>query len=50
MVRLFLHIYDYLHGRRRLCMGLLALLTVVLVAMLSSLHYNENIYDFLPVS
>ena len=50
MVRLFLHIYDYLHGRRRLCMGLLALLTVVLVAMMSSLHYNENIYDFLPVS
>jgi len=50
MVRFFLHIYDYLHGRRRLCMGLLALLTVVLVVMMSSLRYNENIYDFLPVS
>jgi 1-acyl-sn-glycerol-3-phosphate acyltransferase len=31
-------------------MGLLAAVTVVLIVMMSSLKYNENIYDFLPVS
>ncbi len=31
-------------------MGLLLLITAVLLAMVSSLKYNENIYDFLPVS
>lgn len=45
-----LHIYDFLHQRRRLCFGLLALLTGLLVVMMSTLKYNENIYDFLPVS
>ena len=50
MVSFFLHIYDFFQQRRRLCMGLLAALTVVLLLMVSSLRYNENIYDFLPVS
>lgn len=50
MVRFFLHIYDYLQQHRRLCMSLLLLFTAVLFLMVSSLKYNENIYDFLPVS
>ena len=49
-MRSFLRIYDFLHQRRRLCFGLLALLTGLLVVMMSTLKYNENIYDFLPVS
>lgn len=35
--------------RRRLCMGLLFALIAVLVVMVSSLKYNEDIYDFLPM-
>ena len=50
MLSFFLHIYDFLHQRRRLCFGLLALLTGLLLVMMSTLKYNENIYDFLPVS
>lgn len=50
MLSFFLRIYDFLHQRRRLCFGLLALLTGLLVVMMSTLKYNENIYDFLPVS
>ena len=46
----FLHLYDFLHQRRRLCFSLLALLTGLLLVMMSTLKYNENIYDFLPVS
>ena len=49
-MKLFLHIFDFLHQRRRLCFGLLMLLTGLLVVMMSTLKYNENIYDFLPVS
>ena len=50
MVKLFLRIFDYLQQRRLLCMSLLTVLTIVLVGMMASLKYNENIYDFLPVS
>ncbi len=50
MVDFFLRIYDFFHARLRLCMAFLTVLTVGLLLMLSSLHYNENIYDFLPVS
>ena len=50
MVSFFLHIYDFLQQRRRLCMGLLFALTALLLVMMASLRYNENIYDFLPVS
>ena len=50
MVRFFLTIYDFLQQRRRLCLGLLAAVIGILLVMVSSLKYNENIYDFLPVS
>lgn len=46
----FLHIYDFLHGRRRLCMLALFVLSGLLLAMMSSLSYNENIFSFLPMS
>ena len=50
MVNFFLHIYDILQRRRSLCMWLLTALTAVLFVMVASLKYNENIFDFLPVS
>ena len=50
MVNFFLRIYDVLQKRRALCMWLLFGLTALLLAMMATLRYNENIYDFLPVS
>ena len=50
MINFFLHIFDVLQKRRALCRGLLFGLTLLLIAMMASLTYNENIYDFLPVS
>ena len=50
MVEFFLHVYDFLKKRRGLCLTLAAVLTAILIAMVSSLRYNENIYDFLPLS
>ncbi len=50
MVKFFLHIYDFLQKRKRLCWTLLISLTAILLVMISSLKYNENIYDFLPLS
>lgn len=50
MVNFFLRIFDLLQRRRSLCMWLLVVLTAVLFVMVASLKYNENIYDFLPVS
>ena len=50
MVNFFLHIFDVLQRRRSLCMWLLTALTAVLFVMVASLKYNENIFDFLPVS
>lgn len=50
MARFFLHIYDFLQKRRRLCMLLLTLTIAVLIALVCTLRYNENIYDFLPLS
>ena len=50
MHKLFLGIFDYLQKRHRLCMGLMTLFIGLLVVMMSTLKYNENIYDFLPVS
>ncbi len=49
LVAFFLHIYDFLSSRRWLCYSLLGGLTVLLLLMVSSLKYNEDIYDFLPM-
>lgn len=50
MVEFFLHVFDFLKKRRGLCLTMAAVLTAILIAMVSSLKYNENIYDFLPLS
>lgn len=48
-MQFFLKIFDFLQRHRRLCMaGLLAFVAILLV-MVSSLKYNEDIYDFLPM-
>lgn len=49
MVNTFLRIFDFFQHRRYLCYGLLAVLTAILLVMVSSLRYNEDIYDFLPM-
>ncbi|MBP5258937.1 MAG: hypothetical protein J6Z41_09440, partial [Prevotella sp.] len=49
MHRFFLCIYDFLQQRRRLCLSLLTVTIAVLLVMLSSIRYNEDIYDFLPM-
>ena len=50
MVPFFLRIFDFLHERRRLCMASLTVIVCLLLLMMASLKYNENIFDFLPVS
>lgn len=50
MVNFFLRLYDILHQRKALFTGLLLGLTMTLLVMVLSLSYNENIYDFLPLS
>ena len=43
MVNFFLRLYDMLHQRK-------ALFTGLLLGLIMTLLYNENIYDFLPLS
>ena len=50
MVNFFLRIFDILQTRRALTRWLLFGLMALLLVMMASLKYNENIYDFLPVS
>ena len=49
-MRVFLNIYDFLHQRRGIFFTLLAAFVGMLLLMLTSLRYNEDIYDFLPLS
>ena len=49
MVKTFLRIYDFFAHRRPLFWTLLCVFTFLLVGMVASLRYNENIYDFLPL-
>lgn len=49
MADFFLRMYDYLHERKRLCYGLLFSFVLILIGMFSTLNYNEDIYDFLPM-
>lgn len=50
MVSFFLKIYDFLNQRQRVFIALLVALPCLLVLMISTLTYNENIYDFLPLT
>ena len=49
MVNIFLRIFDYFQHRKPLCYGLLIAIIGLLLFMISSLKYNEDIYDFLPM-
>ena len=49
MVQLFLNIFDFFQHKKRLCFFVLTALTCCLIAMMSTLTYNENIFDFLPL-
>ncbi len=49
MVRFFLSLYDWFTRRRVVLYGLLAVLSLFLLAGMLSLGRNENILDFLPV-
>ena len=49
MISFFLKIYDFFHGKKSICYAILAIIVVVLLVMVSSLKYNEDIYDFLPM-
>jgi Acyltransferase./MMPL family. len=46
----FLRIFDLFQRRKSLCFWLMAGMIGCLLAMMASLTYNENIFDFLPVS
>lgn len=50
MLKFFLKIYDYLHAHKGLCISSLIITVIGLSALIASLNYNENIYDFLPIS
>lgn len=50
MIAFFIRLFDFLQRRQRLCMTLLFAVLAALVAMVASLRYNEDIYDFLPLS
>ena len=50
MVRFFLHIFDFFQHRQKTCIGLWLTIMTLLIVMMASLHYNEDIYEFLPVS
>lgn len=49
MSKLILNIYDLFRRRRWLCLSIFAALTAVLVALVMTLHYKEDISDFLPL-
>ena len=49
MVDFFLTTYDYLQSHKRFRLGLLLMIIAILLVMVSSLRYNEDIYDFLPM-
>ena len=48
MNRIFIAAYDYFCSRRRLLLGLLAVLTAGMVFAVSRVRYKEDIADFLP--
>jgi len=50
MEAFFLHIFDLFQKRKSLCFWLLTGIVCILLVMMASMKYNENIYDFLPVS
>lgn len=49
MSEVFLKIFDFFYTRKTLCNTLLVSIIAILLVMVSSLKYNEDIYDFIPV-
>lgn len=49
MTHFFLNLYSYLRTHRVVGIGSIVLITVALVALVSRLHYKEDIADFLPL-
>ena len=49
MTQFFLNIYDFFQRKKRLCWALMVAATCILLAMVASLRYNENILDFMPM-
>jgi len=50
MTEILLKIFDGLQRRKRLTMALLFALTGALIVLMSTITYNENINDFIPLS
>lgn len=50
MIGFFIKIFDFLQKRKRLCMALLSGIVGVLLLLVTTIRYNENINDFMPLS
>lgn len=50
MKQWLLHIYDWLNTHRRVMWCVFAAVTILLLGLAVTLHYNEDIIDFLPVT
>ena len=50
MTALLLRLYDYLHRHPRLRWTLLVLLLLFMGGSVATLHFKEDITDFLPLS
>lgn len=50
MIQFFLRLYDLLQQHKRITLAGLFGVIALLLLMMSQLKYNENIYDFLPMS
>lgn len=48
MIDFFLGLYDFFQKHKRMLWGVLVASVALLLILISSLKYNENIYDFLP--
>lgn len=49
MPQLFIRLYNYLHSHRVITVASFAIITLVMVLLVSRLHYKEDIADFLPL-
>lgn len=50
MLNFFLRIYDWLQRHKRLCIGMIIGITGILLLLMATVRYNENINDFIPLS
>lgn len=50
MDNFYIRIFDYLSRHKRLCMGVLFSVTCILLLLMATIRYNENINDFIPLS